>query len=158
MSDQPSSAHPPPAYGRGRTPGWSDASSGPRDNSGWVTGGVTFAGVLMLVNGVLFILQGIAAIAKDNLYVSLDSYIYRINLTGWGWILLILGVVAVLVGCGILGGQIWARMTGIMLASLSLVAQFLFLPYAPIWSVIMMALDVFVIWALAVYHPARAET
>nr|WP_051830777.1 hypothetical protein [Streptomyces violens] len=125
------------------------------DNRVWVTTGVTFAGVLMLVNGVLFVLQGISAIAKDEVYVRLDDYLYRINLTGWGWILLILGVVAVLVGCGILSGATWARMTGIMLAALSLVAQFLFLPYAPVWSVIMMALDVFVIWALTAYHPDR---
>ncbi|MBZ4018502.1 DUF7144 family membrane protein [Streptomyces purpurogeneiscleroticus] len=139
MTDQPSSAH----------------RSGQPDNRAWVITGVTFAGVLMLVNGVLFVLQGIAAIAEDGVYVRLDDYLYRINLTGWGWILLILGVVAVLVGCGILNGAVWARMTGIMLAALSLVAQFLFLPYAPVWSVIVMALDVFVIWALAVHHPTR---
>ncbi|WP_078599863.1 DUF7144 family membrane protein [Streptomyces violens] len=147
MTDQPSSAHHP-----GRGPGH---GTGPVDNRVWVTTGVTFAGVLMLVNGVLFVLQGISAIAKDEVYVRLDDYLYRINLTGWGWILLILGVVAVLVGCGILSGATWARMTGIMLAALSLVAQFLFLPYAPVWSVIMMALDVFVIWALTAYHPDR---
>jgi hypothetical protein len=143
MSDQPSSVHRPAT------------ASSPPGNSGWVTGGVTLAGVLMLINGVLFVFQGIAAIAEDEVYVRLDSYIYRISLTGWGWILLVLGVIAVAIGCGILGGRTWARVTGIVLAALSLVAQFLFLPYAPVQSVVMMALAVFVIWALAVYHPDR---
>jgi len=59
----------------------------------------------------------------------------------------------VVTGLGILKGMGWARVCGIVLASLSAILQFMFLPYAPIWSVIMIAVDVFVIWALAVYDP-----
>ncbi|MFE2041950.1 hypothetical protein ACFXAZ_13660 [Streptomyces sp. NPDC059477] len=125
----------------------------PVPNSPWATGGVTFAGVLMLINGILFILQGISAIAADDVYARIGDYVYKINLTGWGWILLVLGVISVITGVGILSGAAWARVVGIALAALSLVAQFLFLPYSPFWSVIMMAIDVFVIWALAMYHP-----
>ena len=73
------------------------------------------------------------------------------------WILLVLGVIAAFTGWGILSGAAWARVAGIALASLSLIAQFLFLPYAPVWSVIMMAIDVFVIWSLAVYQPEPAR-
>ncbi|MEU6477541.1 hypothetical protein ABZ858_11725 [Streptomyces sp. NPDC047017] len=144
-----------PEPGAAPAPGTGSATARPGRNSAWVTGGVTFAGVLMVVDGVLFVLQGIAAIARDKVYVRLDNYIYRINLTGWGWIILVLGVLAVVVGCGVLAGATWARVVGILLASVSLVAQFVFLPYAPVWSLFMMALDVFVIWALAVYHPQR---
>ncbi|MFF9058943.1 hypothetical protein ACF09K_09605 [Streptomyces sp. NPDC014882] len=127
---------------------------GPSAESGLAAGGVVFAGVLMLVNGVLAVFQGIAAIAEDDVYGRIGDYVYKINLTGWGWILLIVGVVAAVAGGGILKGAAWARVTGIVLASVSLVLQFLFLPYAPVWSIVLIAIDVFVIWALAVYRPA----
>ncbi|MFG3206963.1 hypothetical protein [Streptomyces sp. NPDC048192] len=126
-------------------------------NSPWATGGATFAGVLLLLNGVLAVFQGISAIARDDVYARLGDYVYKINLTGWGWILLVLGVIAAFAGWGILSGAAWARVVGIALASLSLIAQFLFLPYAPVWSVIMMAIDVFVIWSLAAYQPEPAR-
>jgi cytochrome b subunit of formate dehydrogenase len=111
----------------------------------------------LLVNGVLNVLQGIAAIAQDEVYARVDNYIYRINLTGWGWILVVLGVVLAVTGAGILKGAEWARLTGIVLASLSIIAQFMFLPYAPLWGLIMIVLDFFVIWALAVYRPDAAR-
>jgi hypothetical protein len=115
----------------------------------WTTGGLVFAGVLMLVNGLLAILQGISAIAEDDVYGRIGDYVFKINLTAWGWILLGLGAVALCVGYGILKGAWWARITGIFLASLSMVAHFLFLPYTPVWSVIMVGIDFFVILALA---------
>ncbi|MGI5459337.1 DUF7144 family membrane protein [Streptomyces sp. CA-249302] len=116
---------------------------------GWVSGGAVFAGVLMLCNGILAILQGIAAIADDDVYGRVGSYVYELDLTGWGWIHVVLGALVAATGYGVLKAAAWARFAGILLASLSLIAQFLFLPYAPVWSVIMMAIDVFVIWALA---------
>ncbi|MEV7689453.1 hypothetical protein ACFW1F_04085 [Streptomyces bungoensis] len=125
----------------------------PAPHSDWAAGGTVFAGVLMLVEGVLAILQGISAIAADSVWTRIDGYVYRINLTGWGWILIVLGVIAVVTGAGILKGADWARGVGIGLASLSIIAQFLFLPYLPIWSLIMIGLDFFVIWALATYRP-----
>jgi hypothetical protein len=125
--------------------------------TGWARGGVVLAGVLMLVNGILAIFQGISALAKDDVWATLGDYVYKINLTGWGIILVVLGAVAAITGGGILRGAAWARMTGIFLASLSLVAQFLFLPYAPIWSLIMIAVNFFVIWSLAVYRPEGGQ-
>ncbi|MFR9798156.1 hypothetical protein ACL02U_19970 [Streptomyces sp. MS06] len=147
MTAQPHSG--PPAGGYGTPPA--------RGNSPWATGGTMFAGVLLLINGFLAVLQGIAAIAKNDVYTRVGDYVYKINLTGWGWILVVLGAVAVVAGLGILSGAAWARAVGIGLASLSLVAQFMFLPYAPVWSIIMMALNVFVVWALAVYEPEPAS-
>src|SRR3954447_1831325 len=133
------------------TPGATGTTGTP--DTGWAVGGAAFAGVLLLVNGVLFVLQGISAIATDDVWARVGSYVYKINLTGWGWILLILGVIAIATGAGVLAGAAWARIVGIVLASLSIVAQFLFLPYAPIWSFIMIGLDFFVIWALVTYRP-----
>ncbi|MER5517650.1 hypothetical protein [Streptomyces sp. NPDC002763] len=128
----------------------------PAPASGWTTGGVVFAGVLLLINGVFAILQGISAIATDDVYARIHNYVYKINLTGWGWILLILGVLGVIAGAALLkGAPGWARGVGIFLAALSMLAQFLFLPYAPIWALIMIGIDFFVIWALAVYKPEQ---
>ncbi|MFG1666158.1 hypothetical protein [Streptomyces sp. Y7] len=114
-----------------------------------MTGALVFAGVLLLVNGLLAILQGISAIAQDDVYARIGDYVFKANLTAWGWILLGLGVLAVGVGAGVLQGAWWARITGIFLASLSMVAHFLFLPYTPVWSVVMVGIDFFVILALA---------
>ncbi|MGW7238945.1 DUF7144 family membrane protein [Streptomyces sp. NPDC054804] len=129
----------------------------PAPSSGWTTGGVVFAGVLLLMNGIFAILQGISAIATDDVYARVHDYVYKISLTGWGWILVILGALGVIAGAALLkGAPGWARVVGIFLAALSMVAQFLFLPYAPIWALIMIGIDFFVIWALAVYRPEPA--
>lgn len=159
MSDQPH-AHPsqgspvwdPSHQGTG-TPGGPPAAYG---GGALAAGGVVFGGVLMFVSGVLAAFQGIAAIAQDDVYSRIGSYVYEMNLTGWGWVLLVVGVVAAATGWGLLTGATWARISGIAVASLSLVLQFLFLPYAPFWAVIQIAIDVFVIWALAVYEPAAS--
>ncbi|MFL4905721.1 hypothetical protein ACJ6WF_21750 [Streptomyces sp. MMS24-I2-30] len=129
------------------------AHSTPPPNSGWVTGGIVFGGVLMLVNGILAILQGISAISADDVWARIGDYVYKISLTGWGWILVVLGVLAAVTGVGVLRGAEWARAVGIALAVLNVIIQFLFLPYSPIWSIILIGIGVFVIWALAVYQP-----
>ncbi|MFD7440006.1 hypothetical protein [Streptomyces sp. NPDC059909] len=120
-------------------------SAGP----GWAAGGTLFAGVLMLVMGVVDIIEGIAAIAEDDVYTRIGDYVFSFNLTGWGWIHLILGIILVVTGWGILKAAEWAKVTGIALAALNIVAQFIFLPYQPVWAVAAMAISVFVIWALA---------
>ncbi|MGX1131950.1 hypothetical protein RKD49_004140 [Streptomyces glaucescens] len=117
------------------------------------SGGTVFAGVLLLVNGILAVLQGIAAIVEDDVYARLGHYLYEVSLSGWGWVLLVLGVIAAFTGAGVLRGAEWARAVGIVLASLGLITQFMFLPYAPFWALIMIAVDFFVIWALAMHRP-----
>ncbi|KQX63499.1 hypothetical protein [Streptomyces sp. Root1310] len=130
---------------------WSAPPGGPTRPAvhGGLAGGVVFAGVLLLCSGVLAVLQGIAAIAEDDIYARVGSYAYELDLTGWGWIHLVLGVVAAATGAALLKGMTWARFAGIFLAALSLVTQFLFLPYEPLWSIVVMGIDVFVIWSLA---------
>ncbi len=150
-----------PGPGQGDTPwqrgdGPAAAAPAPDPDSPWVTGGVLFAGVLMLCQGVVAALEGIAALADGDVYGDVGEYLYRISLTSWGWIHLVLGVCVAVTGAGLLKGAGWARVTGILFASLNLFAHFLFLPYAPLWSVIVIALDIFVVWALAAYRaPAR---
>ncbi|MEU5372514.1 hypothetical protein ABZ362_26700 [Streptomyces sp. NPDC005951] len=153
---------PRPGPGQGDTPwqrgdGPVGRAPAPDPDSLWVTGGVLFAGVLMLCQGVVAALEGIAALADGDVYGDVGEYVYRISLTGWGWIHLVLGVCVAVTGAGLLKGARWARVTGIVFASLNLFAHFLFLPYAPLWSVIVIALDIFVIWSLAAYRdPGRA--
>ncbi|MEU9079436.1 hypothetical protein ACFYUY_38870 [Kitasatospora sp. NPDC004745] len=129
------------------------SSSSSRANSGWVTGGVVFAGVMMMLNGVLDVFRGIMAIANDDVFVTTPNYVFKFNLTGWGWIHLIMGLLLAAVGYFVITGAGWARYVGIFLASLSAVESFLSLPYYPLWSIIVIALDAFVIWALCVYRP-----
>jgi hypothetical protein len=147
----------PPVWDKGHQQAAPPTPADMPAGSGFATGGLVFAGVLMLVNGVMAILQGISALATDDVYNRVGDYVYKINLTGWGVIMLVLGAVLLGVGYGVLKGAWWARMTGIFLASMSMVLHFLFLPYAPVWSVIMAGIDFFVIWALAT-APDTART
>lgn len=118
-------------------------------SGGWAAGGSLFAGVLMLVTGIMDIFQGIAGIAEDDVYTRVGDYVFKFNLTTWGWIHLVLGIVVAIAGYGILKGAEWGRVAGIALASLNVLAHFLFLPYQPWWALFSMAVSVFVIWALA---------
>jgi hypothetical protein len=128
-----------------------------RRENGWALGGTVFAAMMLVFGGVLAILEGIVGIAKDSVYVSTRNYVYKFDVTAWGWIHLALGVVAVLVGFGLLSGAAWARWGGILIAGLNMIANFMFLPYQPVWAVVMIAIDVFIIWALASYDAAPAS-
>ena len=123
--------------------------------SAWVGGLTMFAGVMMLIVGILQALDGIAALVNDKVYVTTPNYIYAFDLTGWGWIHLLLGVLVAVVGVAIMQGQTWGRWVGIGLVGLSLIANFLFIPYYPIWSLVIIALEVAVIAALATHRPAN---
>ncbi|WP_217545829.1 hypothetical protein [Streptomyces sp. GbtcB6] len=126
----------------------------PTPSSGRAAGGLVFAGVLLLMNGILAILEGISALAADDVYARVHDYVYKISLTGWGWILVVLGALAAIAGAAVLkSAPDWARMLGILLASLSVIVQFLFLWYAPLWSLVMIGIDFFAIWALVSYWP-----
>jgi uncharacterized membrane protein len=115
----------------------------------WAVGGVIFAGTLLILNGALAIIQGISAVNKDNIFVAAPNYLLHWNAANWGWVHIVLGAVAVLAGLFVFTGSILARAVGITFAVFSLFANFFFLPYYPLWSLVIIALDVFVIWALA---------
>lgn len=119
------------------------------DVSPWATGLVLFAAALMIVSGLWSIFAGIAALFHDTVYVTTPEYVYAFDITTWGWVHLLLGILVFVAGFGVARGQTWARAVGIVLACLSLIANFLFIPHYPIWSLVIIALDVAVIWALA---------
>jgi hypothetical protein len=120
--------------------------------SQWASGLTLFAAALMVVAGVWHVLAGIAALFQDTVYITTPEYIYSFDLTAWGWVHVLLGVLVLVAGFGVMRGQTWARTVGIVLACLSLIANFLFIPHYPIWSLIIIALDIAVIWALATYR------
>ncbi|HZD69063.1 MAG TPA: hypothetical protein VFA45_09170 [Actinomycetes bacterium] len=119
--------------------------------SGWAVGGAIFAAVLMMVVGAFQVIAGITAIIKDQFFVTTPNYILTFDLTGWGIIHLIFGALLVVAGWFVLRGNVWARAVAIALVALSAIANFLFLPYYPLWAILVIAIDVFVIWALATY-------
>ncbi|MFF3411020.1 hypothetical protein ACFYW8_33390 [Streptomyces sp. NPDC002742] len=111
---------------------------------------VTFAAVMLFIAGFLAIFRGIMGIADDDVFVTTPNYVFKFDLTSWGWIHLILGVVAVLVSIGLFSAAVWARVVGVGIAGLLLVASFLSIPYYPVWSITLIALYAFIIWALCV--------
>jgi hypothetical protein len=124
--------------------------------SGWAAGGVGFAAVMMLMIGVFQIVAGVAAIVEDDFFVVGREYAFDLDVSAWGWLHLIIGVVLVFAGLGLFGGQGWAGVTAIILATLSAVANFFFIPYYPFWAILVIALDVWVIWALTRPNALRA--
>ncbi|WP_330172370.1 hypothetical protein OG875_01460 [Streptomyces sp. NBC_01498] len=122
----------------------------------WATGGAMFAGVLLFVDGVLAILNGVVSIARDKVFTLNGSYTYQFTLTTWGWIHVAVGIVLVLTGIGIISGASWARWLGVAVAAISVVTNFMWLPYQPVWAVVVIAMGVFVIWSLLTDHRPRA--
>jgi hypothetical protein len=106
---------------------------------------------MMVMNGIFSAISGIVALAKEDFYVVLPNYVVELDATTWGWIHLIMGIVVALAGFSVLTGKTWARVIGILVVSLSAIANFAFIPYYPIWSLLIIAIDVVVIWALAAH-------
>jgi hypothetical protein len=107
-----------------------------------------FGGILMATAGLFQFLEGLAAVRNDKVLVSTEQYLYKFDTTAWGWIHLIIGAVGVAVGVAIIASQPWAFFVGMFVLALSLIAQFMFLPYYPLWALVVIAIDVAVMWAL----------
>jgi hypothetical protein len=111
--------------------------------------GFTFvAGALMILSGLWSFLEGLAAVIKQQFFVVTPNYVFHWSVTSWGWTHLILGIVVFAAGVSVLLGMTWARVVGVILAVFSAIASFMFLPYYPVWSIVVIALDVAIIWAL----------
>lgn len=124
--------------------------------SGWAAGGIGFAAAILLLVGVFQTVAGLAAIIEDEFFVIGREYAFSLDVTTWGWIHLTLGVLLICAGIGLMARQLWAIVTAIFLASLSAVANFFFLPYYPLWAILLIVLDVWVIWALT--RPGATRT
>jgi hypothetical protein len=116
--------------------------------SGWALGGLAFAGTLMILAGAFQAIAGLVAIIDDEFYVVGRNYTFDLDVTAWGWVHLILGALLLLVGFSLLARRLWAGMVALFIAVLSAVANFFFIPYYPFWAIVLIALDVWIIWAL----------
>jgi hypothetical protein len=126
--------------------------------SPWAHGIAVFAGVVMIIGGAFQALEGLAGIVRDQWLVVLPEYIYAFDLTVWGWIHLLVGLALLVIGISLLRGQTWARVAGMIVAVISAILNFVWLPFSPWWALMIIAVDFLVIWALASYlkQPAPA--
>ena len=111
-------------------------------------GVITAAAMVLILAGVLNAMQGVVALATNEFYVVTQQWLFQFDVTTWGWVHIVIGLIAAATGVGLLFGAIWARMFGVIIAAVSVIANFLWLPYYPLWAVIVIAFDMFAIWAL----------
>jgi hypothetical protein len=125
-----------------------------QDVSSGAVGGIAFAASMMVMIGAFSIVAGLAAILDDDYLVVTRRYAFDLDTTAWGWIHLVLGIAVVAVGIGLFMNKAWAGAVAIVLAGLIAIDYFFFIPYQPVWSLVVIALSVWVIWAVT---KARAE-
>lgn len=119
--------------------------------SPWAHGIAVFAGLVMIIGGAFQALEGLAAIVNDEWLVVRPEYIFAFDLTVWGVIHLLVGLALLVIGVSLLRGQTWARVAGMVVAVISAILNFVFLPFSPLWAIMIIAVDMLVIWALASY-------
>lgn len=118
--------------------------------SGWV-GWVYFAGFMMLIMGILEMISGLVALLKDTYFVVGASNLLVFDYTTWGWVHLLIGLVVMMAGSAVISGRMWGRVVAIVLAVFSTIANFAFISAYPIWSVIVIVVNVLIIYALTVH-------
>lgn len=115
---------------------------------GVVVGFTALAGTLMLLGGLWMVAIGIVAVTHSAVITTAPAYVFRFNPIGWGWFEIGLGALLFCAGMGVFLGMTWARYFGAFVAGFSALTNFVFIPYQPAWSIIMIALDAAIIWAL----------
>jgi hypothetical protein len=125
-------------------------SSNSADVSGWV-GWVYFAGLMLMLSGVFQSIAGLVALFKDEVYVVAEENLWLLDYTSWGWGHLLFGVFLIFAGAAVTSGKMWGRVVGIIFASLSLIANFGFIPVYPVWSILLVTIDILVLYALVVH-------
>lgn len=123
-------------------------------NTGWV-GWVAFAAMMMLILGIFNAIDGLVAIFSDKVFVNGDAGVVVLDVTAWGWVHLVIGVLVATAGYFLLQGATWARVFAIGLVMLNMITQMVFLPAYPFWSLLVIALDILILWALVVHWDER---
>jgi hypothetical protein len=118
------------------------------DVSGWAYGGIAFAATMAILIGTFQIMEGLVAVINDEFFVVARNYTFDLDVSAWGWIHLIVGAIMLVVGFGLYARSTWAGVTAIVVAVLSAVSNFFFIPYYPIWALVVIGLNVWIIWAL----------
>ena len=125
--------------------------------SGWTVGFAYFAGAMLILIGIYHAISGLAAIFEDEFFVVGREYVFDVDVTAWGWIHLIGGIIVIAAGIAIYSGAVWARTVGVIVAGLSAIANFFWIPYYPVWAVLIIALDIAVILALTAFSREAAR-
>ncbi|MFI5896144.1 hypothetical protein ACIA5D_39190 [Actinoplanes sp. NPDC051513] len=119
--------------------------------TGWV-GVLVFGGLMLFLLGVFHLIQGVVALTKDTFYIARKGdLVVSLDYTAWGWLHIVLGVVAVAAGAGIFVGALWARVAGVAVALVSALSSMVFMPAYPVWGIIAITFDVVVIYALVAH-------
>ncbi|WP_371783746.1 DUF7144 family membrane protein [Streptosporangium subroseum] len=145
--------------GTGRVPGMRDTrttSTGAPRITGWV-GWVWFAALMMILTGAFNIIYGLVAILRSTFFLETPNNTLLFNLSAWGWIHLILGILLVVAGFAVIAGQTWARAVAVILAMVNAITQMLLFSAYPWWSLLAIAIDVLVIYALIVHGRESEE-
>ena len=119
--------------------------------NGWALGWTSYAAVMLMLVGGFHGFAGLVGILENDLYALAGGYVLELDVTTWGWIHLIAGIVVFFAGLGLLSGATWARVVGVTMAVLSMLTNFAWLPWYPLWAIIMITANAFVIWALTVH-------
>ncbi len=119
--------------------------------SGWAVGLTALAGILMTMLGGWWFIAGLVGIVNDDFFVVTQDWIFKFSTTSWGWTHLILGIVVLLAGIGVFSGAVWARTVGVILAVISGLVAFAWLPWYPVWAILFVTLSVFTVWALTAH-------
>ena len=128
-----------------------DASGQTAKPSGFAVGITFTAALILILAGFFGMIQGIVGLVNNDFYVVTQKWVFQLNTTTWGWIHIIVGLIALGAGFGLFAGQVWARTVAVIAACLSIIANFLWLPYYPWWALLIIAFDVFVIWAVTAH-------
>lgn len=115
----------------------------------WAGGLTLFAGVVLFLLGILGFLQGLSAVLKDGVFVASPDYVFAFDLTTWGWVHMLIGVAAMVVAGAVLTLRSWGLIAGIVIAGLSVVSNFLFVPQSTWWALVLIGLSVSLIWAFS---------
>lgn len=121
------------------------------NRSGMAVGFTFFAGIMMIMVGAFDAIQGLAAVFKKDFYTVTSNYVFHFNVSTWGWIHLILGLIVLLAGFALFSGAVWARTVGVIMAAVIAISNFAFIPIYPVFSIVIIAVCVFVIWALTAH-------
>ena len=123
----------------------------------WAIGWTAFAMMMMMLGGTWWIFAGIVALVNDTFYVVGPEYIVQFDVTTWGWIHVLLGIVILLSAIGLFSGAVWARTVGVIVAMVWALIGFAWLPWSPLWAVLLITISVFVIWSLTVHGRDLAD-
>ena len=129
-------------------PGYDDVRYEREGPSGLALGLTLMAAVFLMIAGIFDFFAGLAGLIRGSFFTTQPHYAFSTSIHTWGWLHLIFGAVVFVTGAALLTDRLWARIVGVVIASFSAVMNFVMLPYYPVWAFVVIALDIFVIWAL----------